>query len=204
MPTTVHLVRHAEHGLLGRVLTGRMEGVGLSEAGHAQAARLAAGLAARPVRAVWSSPLQRAQETAAPIAAALGVPLTTEPGLDEIMFGDWTGLGFDVLHDRPDWIAWNRLRSCSQVPDGETMAAAQARALDAVLRLCRAVPDGEAVVVSHSDVLKSLLAHVLGVPLDLMARIELDPASRSTVTFYGTDLRVLGVNLPPDAPAATA
>ena len=196
MATIVHLLRHAEHGLLGRVLAGRMEGVGLSAAGRAQADALAAGLSSRPIAAVWSSPLQRARETAAPLAARLGLAVTVEAGLNEVDFGGWTGLGFDELHGRPEWVAWNCLRSCNQVPGGESMGQAQARALDAVWRLCRAVGDGEAAVVSHSDVLKAVLAHVLGMPVDLMQRMEIDPASRSVVTFHGTDVRVNGVNLP--------
>ena len=177
-----------------------MSGVGLSEAGHAQARTLAASLAGTTLRAVWASPLQRAQETAAPIAARQGLPVHTDEALNEIDFGDWTALGFDTLHDRPDWIAWNRLRSCNRAPGGETMGEAQARALAAIWRLCDSVPDGDVAVVSHSDVLKSILAHMLGVPLDLMGRIEVDPASRSVVTLFGTDLRIRAVNLP----AATA
>lgn len=203
MPTTLHLIRHGEHGLLGRVLAGRMPRVGLSDAGHGQAAAVAAGLP--PLEAVWCSPLQRAQETAAPIAARNGLAVQTEDGLNEVDFGEWTGLGFDDLHCRPEWVAWNCLRSCNRVPGGETMAEAQARALDVVWRLCRAVPDGEAALVSHSDVLKAVLAYLLGLPIDLMGRIDIDPASRSTVTFFGTDLRVRAVNvLPGTGPGAGA
>ena len=202
MATTLHFVRHAEHGLLGRVLAGRMEGVGLSEAGHAQAAALAGSPALQEVSAVWSSPLQRSQQTAAPLADRLGLPVTVDPGLNEIDFGEWTGLGFDDLHSRPDWVAWNRLRSCNRVPGGESMGEAQGRALDALWRLCRVVGDGEAVVVSHSDIIKAVLAHMLGLPVDLMQRLEIDPASRSTVVFHGTDLRVCGVNLPAGAAGA--
>ena len=179
-----------------------MPGVGLSEAGQAQARTVADELGARPIRAVWSSPMQRARETAAPLAARLGLDVQVDGGLDEIDFGDWTGLRFEELHGRPEWVAWNRLRSCNGVPGGEHMLAAQTRAVAAVARVCRGAPDGEAVVVSHSDVLKSVLAHVLGVPIDLMGRIALDPASRSTVVFYGEDVQVSGINLPPGAAVA--
>lgn len=195
--TTLHLVRHAAHGLLGRVLTGRMAGVGLSAEGQGQAERLAEGLRGRPIAAVVSSPLQRARETAAPLASRLGLAVTLDAGLDEIDFGEWTGLEFAALEGRADWAAWNRFRSAAACPGGETMLSAQARALTAVLRLAAAHPGGELVLVSHQDVLKSLLAHFLGIPLDLMSRIAFDPAHRSSVTLFETDVRVDGINLPP-------
>jgi broad specificity phosphatase PhoE len=195
--TTLHLVRHAAHGLLGRILAGRMPGVGLSEEGQAQAARLADTLASRPIQAVLSSPLERAQATAAAIAARHGLPVQIDPGLNEIDFGAWTGTAFDDLDGRPDWHAWNRFRSFALTPGGETMVAAQARALAAVARARAAHPDGEAVLVGHSDVLKAVLAHVLGTPLDLLLRIELHPAHRCVLVLFDGDVRVEGINLPP-------
>lgn len=195
--TTLHMVRHAAHGLLGRVLAGRMPGVRLSGEGQAQAARLADTLASRPIQAVLSSPMERAQATAATIAARHGLPVQTDPGLDEIDFGAWTGAAFDYLDSRPDWHAWNRLRSFAPTPGGETMVAAQARALAAVARARTAHPDGEVVMVGHSDVLKAVLAHFLGTPLDLLLRIDLHPAHRCVVVVHDGDVRIEGVNLPP-------
>ena len=84
--TTFHLIRHGAHDLLGRVLTGRMPGVALNEAGRAQAAGLAAALAGGGIAAVVSSPLQRARETAAPIAARLGLPDGASP-LTQLLVG---------------------------------------------------------------------------------------------------------------------
>ena len=173
-----------------------MPGVGLSAEGVAQAAALADALAARPIRAVLSSPVQRAQETAAPIAARHGLPVLTDAGLDELDFGTWMGMTFDALAADPAWDTWNRCRSLAPTPGGETMAAAQVRALGAAARARAAVPDGEAVLVSHSDVLKAVLAHLLGTPLDLLQRIELAPASRSVLVLWDGGGRVDGMNLP--------
>lgn len=173
-----------------------MPGVALSAEGAAQAAVLAKALAARPIRAVLSSPVQRAQETAAPIAARHGLPVLTDPGLDEVDFGAWTGTAFDALASDPAWDAWNRCRSLAPTPGGETMAAAQVRALGAIARARAAVPDGQAVLVGHSDVLKAVLAHLLGTPLDLLHRIELAPASRSVLVLWDGGGRVDGMNLP--------
>lgn len=191
--TTLHLVRHASHGLLGRVLTGRMPGVGLSEAGRVEAALLADGLAGAPITAVVSSPMQRARETAGPIAARLGLAVTIDAGLDEIDFGEWTGLGFEALAEREDWARWNRVRSLVTCPGGESMLEAQARAADAVMRH----RGGEVVLVSHQDVLKAVLAHLLGAPLDMMSRFALDPAHRATVRMFEDGVRIDNVNLPP-------
>lgn len=178
-----------------------MQGVGLSEEGRGQAERLAAGLARRPIAAVVSSPLQRAQETAAPIAARLGLPVTTDAGFDEIDFGEWTGRAFAALDGDPAWDAWNRFRSVAACPGGESMLAAASRAVGAARALRAAHPDGEVVVVSHQDVLKALLAHLLGIPLDLFGRMALDPAHRSVVVLWESDVRVEGINLPPGAPS---
>ncbi len=194
--TVFHLVRHAEHGLLGRVLTGRMPGVPLNERGREQAARLARHFSSRAVAAVASSPLQRAQETAAPIAAALGLEVATDAGLNEIDFGDWTGMTFEALQDAPGWQAWNQFRGTVPTPGGETMLEALGRALRCLARWREAVPEGEVVLVSHQDVLKAVLAHSLGVPLDLMQRIELGAGSCSVLrVFEDGGMRVEGTNL---------
>ncbi|MBV9735802.1 MAG: histidine phosphatase family protein, partial [Acidisphaera sp.] len=97
-PTTFHLIRHATYGLIGHTLAGRTPGHALNEAGRAQAAALAASLAGRPIAAVVSSPLERARETAAPIAAGHGLAVSVDGDFNEIDFGEWTGLAFDTLH----------------------------------------------------------------------------------------------------------
>ncbi len=175
---TLILVRHASHGLLNRVLAGRMPGVALSDAGRAEAEALAGALAAAPVTAVWTSPVQRAVETATPIAAVHGLVPTVEPGLEELDCGEWTGQPFAALQG-PAWDAWNRDRAMAAPPGGETMLAVQARAAAVLHR----AGDGEGtvVLVSHQDVIKALLAHVLGMPLDLLHRFDVAPASRSIV-----------------------
>jgi probable phosphoglycerate mutase len=194
--TVFHLVRHAEHGLLGRVLTGRMPGVSLNERGREQALRLARHFSGPAVAAVVSSPMERAQETAAPIAAALGLQVTTDAGLNEIDFGDWTGMAFEALQGAPEWLAWNQFRGTAPTPGGETMLETLGRALRCLARWRQAVPEGEVVLVSHLDVLRAVLAHGLGMPLDLMQRIELGPGSCSVLRVFGDGAtRVEGTNL---------
>ena len=190
---TIHLVRHGEHGQVGQALSGRTPGIGLSDAGRLQAAALAVRLKGSGVGAVLSSPVQRARETAAPIAAALGVATVVEPGLEEIDFGAWSGQRFDALAAAPGWDAWNRARSLAATPGGETMLAVQARAVAALMRQA----GGAVVAVSHSDVIKAVLAFALGMPLDLLHRLEVAPGSRSVLVLGGDFARVEAVNLPP-------
>src|SRR3712207_2255178 len=104
--TQFHLIRHASHDLLGRVLVGRGP-VSISATGQREAEALAGTLAGARLSAVISSPQGRARQTAEIIAARLGVPVAVEPGLDELDFGRWTGASFAALQDDPQWQAFN-------------------------------------------------------------------------------------------------
>jgi probable phosphomutase (TIGR03848 family) len=191
---TVFLVRHAAHDRVDRVLCGRMPGVGLGEAGRRQAEALAQRFAGVGVDAVWTSPLQRARETAEPIAARLGLRARASDALCEIDFGAWTGQGFDALRDDPRWRRWNEARGSERPPGGESMAEAQARASAEVERARAEHPDGRVVLVSHGDVIKAVLAGVLGLPLDAHARFEIAPASVSALAVWDGGGKVLSMN----------
>lgn len=181
MATTIILVRHGSTAHLGRRLSGRMPGVALDARGRAEAAAAGRLLATRAVSLVRYSPVERAAETAAIVAAACGVPAEPDPLLTEVDFGRWTGSAFAELADDPDWHRWNTERGTARVPNGETMAEAQARivaALDAAVR----GPDGRTVaMVGHSDVIRAAVAAVLGLPLDQLLNFDIDPASLSTI-----------------------
>jgi broad specificity phosphatase PhoE len=197
MATTVFLVRHAAHDRVDRVLCGRMPGVGLGERGRAQAEALARRFAVGEpaVEAVWTSPLDRARETAEPIAARLGLPVRISDALCEIDFGAWTGQPFDALRDDARWRRWNERRgSGERPPGGESMAEAQARASGEVERARAEHPDGRVVLVSHGDVIKAVLAGVLGLPLDAHARFEISPASVSALAVWDGGGKVLSMN----------
>ncbi len=199
MQTLFHLVRHGQYGLIDRALGGRAPGHGLTAAGHAEAARVAEALRGRPVAAVVSSPVQRAAETAAPIAAALGLSVQVDPAVVEIDCGEWTEVAFEALRGRPEWDRWNRFRSSAAIPGGESMLAVQARTVATLERLHAGHGAAELVVVSHADVIKAALLHVMGAPLDHMGRLEVGPGSRSVVAWHDETARVLAVNLPPGA-----
>ncbi len=197
--TTLFLVRHATHDRLGDTLCGRMPGVTLGEAGLRQAERVAERLAreAGRIAAVHTSPVERARQTAAPIAARLGLTPRCCAAITEIDFGAWTGKRFDALRDDPAWRRWNGRRGDAPAPPGggETMAEVQARAVALVRRICAERPeDGGAVLVSHGDVIKAIVAWCLGLTLDALERFDVAPASVSAVAVWPGGARLLCLN----------
>jgi broad specificity phosphatase PhoE len=192
--TTFFLVRHAAHDQVGSVLCGRMTGVNLGSVGREQARRLAARLANESVASIQSSALERARQTAEPIAARVAQRVELNEGLMEIDFGAWSGRRFDDLERDPGWASWNKARAVSRPPDGETMLEAQARIVGAMERLGRAYPDRAVVLVSHGDVIKAALLYHLGLPIDAFARFDIDAASISTVVVGGWGSKVVRLN----------
>lgn len=194
MTTTIFLVRHAAHDLLGRVLTGRMAGVNLGPEGRRQAEALAQRLAREEVAAVYSSPLERARETAAPIAARFGFAAEVRGAITELEYGEWSGRSFDELAVDPRWSDWNSARATTRPPGGETMLDVQWRAVGEVERAVGAHPQAGIVMVSHADVIKAMLAYYLGVAIDGIARFEISPASVSTVLIGAWGAKVHSIN----------
>jgi probable phosphoglycerate mutase len=198
--TTFLLLRHAAHDLVENTLAGRMPGVHLSAQGRRQAEALARRLAELPLAAIYSSPLERAVQTAQPLAARLGLPVQICEGFAEIDFGEWTGRRFADLAQEPRWQHWNAFRSGAGLPNGGLMLWVQARAVAALHELCQQHPDLVVAVVSHGDVLKAAIAYYLGVPLDLFQRIEISPASLSILAVQPWGARLVRLNDTGDLP----
>jgi ribonuclease H / adenosylcobalamin/alpha-ribazole phosphatase len=194
LPTTVFLVRHAAHVDLGQRLSGRSPDVPLSPQGEAQAVVLARRLAETAVAAIHSSPLRRARATSAAIARRVGIGVEVVPALNEVDFGEWTGKRFDELAGDRAWERWNNRRSSACPPGGETMVAAQRRAVSQVERAAAAHPGRSVVLVSHCDTLRSIVAHVLGLSLDHLLRFEIAPASLTTLEVGAGWARLLSLN----------
>jgi probable phosphoglycerate mutase len=192
--TTLMLLRHAAHDAVNRQLCGRAPGICLSEPGRQQARRLAERLAQEPLRAIHSSPLERARETAGIIAQRIGLLPVIDDDLTEIDFGDWAGRSFVELRDDPLWARWNMARGATRAPSGETMREVQRRAIAALGRICDVHPGGRVAVVSHGDVIKAALMHWLAMPLDAYARFEILPASISTVVLWPGGGKVQAMN----------
>ena len=191
--TRLLLLRHAAGDHIGRTLAGRGPGVHLNAFGREQAERLAAYVATLGVRAVYASPRERARETAEPLARRIGIPIAEAAGLDEVDYGEWTGLEHGSLTDDA-WRWYNTYRSGTRVPGGELILEVQARIVAELLRLAER-HDGETVVaVSHADPIRAALAHFLGMPIDHMLRLDVGPASVSEVVLERWSARVVRVN----------
>lgn len=194
MSTTFLLIRHAMTDSVGRTLAGRMPGVHLNDAGQAQAQALAERLAVVPLSALYSSPLERARETAQPLADRQGLTIRVAEEIGELDYGDWTGRAFEELAGQVQWDHYNTFRSGTRIPNGELMLEAQARIVTFMERLRAEYPGGIVALISHSDLLKAALAYFLGAPLDLFGRIEIEPASVSGVEFNDWGPRILYIN----------
>lgn len=191
MTATVLLIRHAAHVDLDRVLSGRRDGVALSDAGRTQAAMLGRRLAWRGLTRVECSPLERTRDTAAAIAAAAWLPSPVPvDALIELDMGEWTGRALDSFGDDPDWRAWNERRGTARIPGGEDMSEAQAR----IAGHFRSLRDGTVAVVTHADMIRAAVAHVLGLPLDHLLRFAIDPASVTTLVTGDWGAKLLSLN----------
>jgi|SRR5581483_8965881 len=192
--TTYLLIRHALTQTAGKVVTGRSPGIHLSSEGLEDAELLAACLDDFALSAIYSSPLERAQETARAIARRRGLQIITRDDLNEVAFGAWTGLTFDDLAPAAEWHRFNTLRSVTPAPGGEWMLDIQLRTVRLMEELRRKHQREVVALVTHGDVIRFALLHYLGIPIDFFHRLEVEPASVSTIELGDSSVRVLAVN----------
>ncbi|HEY1269047.1 MAG TPA: histidine phosphatase family protein [Candidatus Binatia bacterium] len=192
--TRFYLIRHAATALVGRRIAGRLDGVSLTDAGRAEAARLAQRLAAEDIAAVYTSPRQRARETARPLAEMLGREEVVAHEIDELDYGDWSGKTLAELDATPLWRAFNSVRSLTRVPHGETILELQARFVGFMDRLAAEDQSSSVALVTHAEAIRAALAYYLGLPIDLSLRFDVDPASISIVELYEQGGKIHCVN----------
>jgi probable phosphoglycerate mutase len=182
----VLFVRHGQTATTGTTLPGRAAGLHLADAGREQAVAVAGRVAELPrVDAIYASPLERARETAAPIATTRKLRVTVERGLLECDFGDWTGAELKQLMKLPEWRTVQTYPSGFRFPGGESFVEMQDRMVGTVQKLVAKHPGGVIVCVSHADPIKAAVAHALGTHLDLFQRIVISTCSITAVA-YGT------------------
>ena len=197
---TVILLRHGRSTANSAgVLAGRTPGVALDDDGQAQAQALVERLAQLPLAAVVSSPLQRCQETVAPLAQARALEVSVDDRFVEVDYGEWTGRELRKLGKESLWKVVQAHPSAAVFPGGEGLAALQARAVAAVREWDAKLaaehgPDVLWLACTHGDVIKAVLADALGVHLDGFQRIVANPCSVSVVTYTETRPFVQRVN----------
>src|ERR1700722_3890263 len=194
--TTVLLVRHGVTATTGMILPGRAPGLHLSERGVAQAEHVAermSELARKPV-ALYSSPLERTSETAAPIARALRLRPQIDRGLIECDFGLWTGKKLHLLAKKPEWRAVQHAPSTFRFPQGESFTELQLRMWTTLEKIAAKHRNRTVFVVSHADPIKAAVTYAQGVPLDLFQRTVISTCSISAIGFTNGAPVVLSVN----------
>lgn len=196
--TLILLVRHGQTPTTGKILPGRAPGLQLSEQGHDQAARVADRLAALPVTAIYSSPMERTLQTAEHTAARTAVPVLEEPGLLEGEFGDWTGAQLADLMKLPEWQTVQQQPDQFRFPNGESFAEIQDRMATTLATLRHRHPGGTVICFSHADPIRIAVSDALGNSLSKFQRVSIGPCSVSAIGYptepEGSDPRVLTVN----------
>jgi probable phosphoglycerate mutase len=194
--TTILLVRHGTTATTGSVLPGRAPGLHLSERGEAQAQAVAeriAQLTKKPI-AIYVSPLERARETAAPLARLLKLHPVIDRGLSECDFGSWTGKKLSQLSRKAEWKTVQHSPSTFRFPEGESFSEMQQRVWATLEKLAARHRGRTIVVFSHADTIKAAVTYAQGVPLDLFQRTVISTCSVSVVALGPSGPVVLTVN----------
>lgn len=197
MPT-LFLIRHGENDYLAKnKIPGHIPGIHLNTTGHRQAAELARNLNNLPIQAIYSSPLERAVETAGPLAQSLKLGIRICPDLTDTDVGKWEGRSWKALTHTKIWKVIQETPSQFQFPEGETFSQTQQRVVSALDAIIGSHTDGLIAVVFHSDPIKLAVAHYLSLPLDDFQRLTAHTGSVTILKIDGPTIKLLGLNLIP-------
>lgn len=190
------LIRHGENDWVGKKLAGRLPGVHLNQNGLNQAQALAETLQNLPIKAIYSSPLERALETAQPLAKIKKMETFICENLSEINFGGWQGKTIKQMRRLKLWETVQNHPSQMQFPNGESFVDAQNRLVDCITQISEKYEPFDLVACfSHSDAIRLLVSHYLNVPLDSFQRIHINTASITMVMLTKEHISVPFVNL---------
>ncbi len=195
----IMLIRHGEndYSKTGR-LAGRMAGVHLNERGREQAEALGKALANAPIAAVYSSPLERAVETAEPIAKSHKLEVIQTPGLMEANVGEWQGKSVRRLALQKYWRVVQNAPSRARHPGGESFAEVQVRIVSTLEEICSKHKERAMIVcVFHSDPIKLAVAHFIGMPLDHFQRLACDTGSVTMLAIGASSAHLIWLNRRP-------
>jgi probable phosphoglycerate mutase len=194
--TTIVLVRHGENDWVNKGrLAGWIPDIHLNENGRKQAQAAAERLAHLPVTAVYSSPVTRCLETAVYIAQPHSLDIIELETVGEVRYGKWEGKKIKKLAKKKSWMTVQFFPSRMTFPQGEALRDVQSRGIQALETLSQQHPDDLIVVVSHADLIKLVMAHYLGVHIDLFQRIVISPASATVLSLHSYGgVRILRLN----------
>jgi probable phosphomutase (TIGR03848 family) len=193
------LIRHGENEYVktGK-LAGRLPGVHLNERGQKQARALGEALKDVPIKAVYSSPLERAMETAGPIVKTRRLKIISEPDLMDIDFGKWQGRSWKVLRLTKAWKIVQSAPSRFRFPEGESFPEAQLRIVNVLERIVHKHKQHDVIaVVFHADPIKLVISHFLGLPLDHFQRLGCETGSLSLLSVGESGAGLVKLNQHP-------
>jgi broad specificity phosphatase PhoE len=188
------LVRHATCAQMDDVLLGRRVDPPLDWRGEGQARGVATRLLSFRELSIESSPRRRARHTAGIIAAPRDLPVRVVPELDEIDFGCWSGRSFATLANDRLWRRWNQYRGATFTPGGDSMRAVQERVMGHLLKLEQRSAMGTVVMVTHAEVIRCMALLAMQAPFEDYVRLEIRPASLTTLRMQGSQLQLDALN----------
>ncbi|MBI3170814.1 MAG: histidine phosphatase family protein [Chloroflexi bacterium] len=198
--TLLLLIRHGENDYVktGK-MAGRIPGVHLNEKGQKQAQALAEALRDVPIKAIYSSPLERAMETASPIAESHKLKIMQEPDLMDTHIGKWQGKSWKVLRLLKVWKIVQNAPSRFRFPEGESFPECQLRIVNVLERVIQKYnkPQDIVAVVFHADPIKLAVAHFLGMPLDHFQRLGCDTGSLTALHAGESGAHLIKLNQRP-------
>ena len=192
--TRFYLIRHGEKASPPSQLSSRTPGIHLTDLGRGQAEAIAARLDAVDLAEIFASPLERAQETAAPLARRKNRVVQTLQTIHEYDFGEWTNRTVDELKNAPGFHRFNHFRSGTRAPGGEWFLEVQTRFVGEMLRLRDRYPDGSLALFSHGDPIRAAIMYFSGTPLDFWARFEISLGSISVVELSEEGVTLTRIN----------
>ncbi len=176
--TTFLLIRHGENDFTGKRLIGRLSGVHLNDCGRKEARAIAEHLNHQELTAIYSSPLERAMETAEPLSQSLSLPIIPCDDLMEVDFGQWQGLTAKEMHRRKLFKLIQDKPSLVEFPGGESYTAAQQRVLSTLAKITDNYPEKARIACfSHCDIIRLAVAGWIGLPLDSFQRLTVQTGS---------------------------
>jgi len=193
------LIRHGENEFVktGK-LAGRLPDVHLNERGRQQAAELAKALSDVPLKAIYASPLERAMETANPIAEGRKLEIQLRPELMDTDIGKWQGRTLKQVRRLKKWKVVQQAPSRFTFPEGESFLQNQTRIVSCLDEIAAShKPKDVVAVVFHADPIKLAVAYYLGMPLDHFQRLGCDTASATVLFVSETGAHLIKLNQRP-------
>lgn len=193
--TTFLLIRHGETDYVHNALAGRIDS-SLNADGLAEAERLAKALADLSINVILSSPLQRAQQTAAPLAKHLNLPVKIDENFNQVSFGDWEGIAFTELDQNPDWQLFRTQPDQISPPNGESAPVVRDRVHRALLNLAEIHTNNSLVAIfTHGSIIRHSVSAAIGLPIIHFNQLTIAPASVSTLRFHDGFGKLIHLNL---------